>query len=72
MMSVNWSWMNRIPLAFAASIWSVPADMVATTDRASFDVSRGHHGRERSSGPGLLNPCAQSTELAGWTVRLKG
>src|SRR5262245_26413188 len=37
MMSVNWSWMNRMPLAFAASISSMldTASYGATTDAAS-------------------------------------
>ncbi len=32
MMSVNWSWTKRIPALTAASIWSVPSDIVATTN----------------------------------------
>src|SRR5881409_1164508 len=38
MMSVNWSWTKRMPLSFAASIFSAPstASRAMTTDAASF------------------------------------
>src|SRR6478736_6129545 len=41
MMSVNWSWMKRTPLALAASILAVDPALMPTFDDASRDLRDG-------------------------------